>query len=377
MNIEEFNGKTGKIVQVSSYFTFEPNPLPLKFELTPRIISRFSQALLLLGTLNGVGSKMINPHLLILPYLRKEAVLSSKIEGTRTTLSEFFKSEKVKEKENDDLEEVKNYVKALEFGLEEIKTKEIDKKLILDLHMILMRGVRGRDKEPGKFRSVQNWIGNSHDIHEAKFVPPSPESIPYLINNLEEYILNSGEVNDLVAVAILHYQFETIHPFRDGNGRLGRLLIILYLCKKKTLSLPLLYLSAFFEKFRDDYIEKLYNVSSKGEVEEWIDFFLRGVISQAKNSLEKVQALERYKQELYKLVQMKTSNSTILTVIDNLFINPYTTLRDVKEQCNFKNLSSAKNILDTLLELKIVKEVSGKERNKLYLAIRIQDILDD
>lgn len=376
MNVDEFNQKTGRVVQVGSYFTFEPNPLPLKIEYTPKIIQLLSDSLLKVGTLNGTGSKMSNPHLLILPYLKKEAVLSSKIEGTRTTLSEVFKSEKVKEKENDDLEEVKNYIKALEFGLEEIKTKNIDQNLILNLHKILMQGVRGRDKEPGQFRNVQNWIGNSYDIHEAKFVPPSPESIPFLLKNLETYIFENNEVNDLIKVAIIHYQFETIHPFRDGNGRLGRLLIILYLCKKRILSLPLLYLSAFFEKYRDEYIEKLFNVSAKGEINNWIEFFLKGVSVQTEDTLNRVKALEDYKLELYKLAQEKTTNNNILLAIDNLFINPYTTLNDVRLNLKFKNLSSAKNIIDTLQELNVIEEITGKERNKLYLATKIKEILE-
>lgn len=379
MNIDEFNGKTGKIVQVGSYFIFEPKPLPLEIEYTSKIVKLLSSALLKLGALNGIGSKMSNPHLLIVPYLRKEAVLSSKIEGTKTTLSEVFKSEKVKvkEKDNDDLEEVKNYIKALEYGLEKIKIQEINQKLILELHNILMQGVRGRDKDPGQFRKVQNWIGNSYDILEAKFVPPSPESVTYLMKNLEEYLGKDVEINDLIKIALVHYQFESIHPFRDGNGRLGRLLIILYLCKKEILSLPLLYLSAFFEKYREDYTNKLYNVSSKGEVQEWIEFFLRGVDTQTQDTLKKVKALEDYKLELYKLAQEKTTSNNILQAIDYLFVNPYTTLNDIKSYLNFKNLSSAKNIIDTLVGLNIIEEITGKERNKLYLAIKIKEILEN
>lgn len=382
METKNFNEKTGKLVQApkSSYHTFEPNDLPLKIKYDEELIRLLSEAILSLGNLSNAGQRLPNPNLLIMPYLKKEAVFSSKIEGTRTSLSEVFLHEKERTtKRDDDLYEVLNYIKALQHGLKQIKDKTISQKLIKDMHKILMQGVRGEDKEPGRYKSHQNWIGSSDDIMEAKFVPASPKTTPILMQNLIEY-LNSYEISTpLIKSAISHYQFETVHPFRDGNGRIGRLLIILYLCKSKVLSQPLLYLSAYFEKNRERYNEYLFKVSSKGGLEEWIKFFLKGIKYQSEEALNIVSELENYHHKCRERLLNTTNSNNALKLLEHLFANPYLTIPEVQEILGVY-YPTAENNVRILVENDILKELKNQElekekKAKLFYAPKIIEIL--
>ncbi len=379
MEPEEFNGRLGHLVQASkgAYSTFEPQLLPIQINYDEELIKILAEAVASISNLSGMGRRLRNPHLLIVPYLKKEAVLSSEIEGTRTSLSEVLLEEKEKKKSTDeDLKEVNNYIKALEVGLEEIKNKTISEELIKKLHSILMKSVRGENKEPGKYKTHQNHIGNSLEIFEAKFVPASPESTPRLMENLVEYINNSKKSTELIKAGIMHYQFETIHPFRDGNGRIGRLLVSLFLCKTKILSQPLLYLSAYLKKNQKEYNQRLFNVSSKGEVESWLKFFLKAIKIQSDEALEKTIQLDNYYEEARKILEKNSSSTNALLVLDALFENPFIKITEIEKILNCLH-PTAKNNLNILIKNKILVDYNPKRiRDKIFYSPKISEILE-
>lgn len=332
------------------------------------------------GNLSGICRHLSNPHLLITPYLKREAVFSSRIEGTRTSLSDVFLPEEKKEepRERDDRQEVINYVSALEYGLNQVREgMPLSEDMIKKAHEILMRNVRGETKDPGQYKIHQNWIGSTDDIFEAKFVPPHPGSVPGLIKNLVSY-MNGPSPSPLVTAGVMHYQFETIHPFRDGNGRLGRMLIILYLCRMKVLEQPLLYLSAFFEKRRDEYDERLYNASCRGELEGWLKFFLEGVALQATDAQERATRLFDYREEWRRLVQERTNSTNTLTVLDYLFSSPLVTIPRLADVLK-THYPTARNSIKTLMELGILEEDPRDHRmpynTQVFYAPKIYEIL--
>lgn len=378
MEIEEFDGNLGKLVRAPKaiYHTFEPNPLPLEIKYDEELIKILAKAVASISNLSSMGRRLRNPHLLIVPYLKKEAVLSSEIEGTRTSLSEVFLEEKEKKKsEDDDLKEVNNHIKALEIGLKKVKNQEVDILLIKELHRILMHKVRGEDKEPGRFKTHQNHIGISRDIMKAKFVPASPKTTPILMENLVDYVNNSKKSTELIKAGIMHYQFETIHPFRDGNGRIGRLLITLYFCKSEVLSQPLLYLSAYLKENQKEYNERMYNVSSKGKIEEWLKFFLTAIKVQSDEVCEVTKQLEDYYEEARKTIETNSNSTNALLVLDALFINPFIKITEIKKilKCRYP---TAKNNIKILLENGIIKEYKeGKRREKIFYAPKISEVL--
>jgi Fic family protein len=379
MELEKFNGKMGDVRQASegAYFTFEPNPLPCDIQYDRDLVKILSEALTSLGNLSGIGYRLPNPHLLITPYLKKEAVFSSKIEGTRTTLSDLFISETGEEVGGmDDLNEVINYVKALEFGLLKIREEDISGRLIKEMHKILMSGVRGKDKDPGEYKTNQNWIGRSYDIMEADFVPASPRSVPGLIENLVKYVsVYEGDIA-LIRSGVMHYQFETIHPFRDGNGRIGRLLITLFLCKSGLLSQPLLYLSAFLENRRGPYYDLLLDVSQTGEIEKWLKFYLEGIKMQSDDSLRRALLLEDYKAETREVLQQSTKGNKVFIILDNLFRNPFIKIPEAARLIGSHYPTAEKNI-KVLVDLGILEEYGQRKRERIFQAKRIREILEN
>ncbi len=378
MDLEVFNGKTGRPIQASggAYFTFEPKYLPLRIEYNDRLVNALSDALVSLGNLSGMGSRISNPHLLIRPYLNKEAIMSSKIEGTRTTLSELFINDAGEDvNDKDDLQEVLNYIKALELGIQRVKDAPITQDLIMELHKVLLSGVRGEGKEPGKYRSHQNWIGKSNDIMEADFIPPAPGSIQGLMSNLVRYIEEDGPETVLLKIGMMHYQFETIHPFRDGNGRIGRLLIILHLIRKQLLYQPLLFISAYFERNRDSYYDRLLNVSKKGEIEEYLRFFMEGVRVQSNDALERTFKLEKYKNESRELVQKSTRSLKALLILDHLFINPFIKIPDAARLIGSHYPTAEKNIKQ-LVDLGILENYEDRRKDRLFFSPVIRNILE-
>ena len=381
MEPENFNGKAGKVYIPSgvSYFVFEPHTLPLNLSnMDFETASLLGEANRELGRLDGLGHKFENPYLMLSPYLKKEAVSSTRIEGTRSSLSEILKyeSESPNETRSPDIQDVFNYVKAMDHGVNSInENADINLDLILTLHKTLLVKTRGEDKEPGKIRTRQNWIGSpTSDYHNASFVPPEPSAVPSLMQNLLEYMSSDSKLPTLVSASLIHYQFETIHPFRDGNGRLGRILIPLYLMKKKTMSLPLLYMSPYFEKNDKVYRGLLLDVNQNGNYSDWIKFFLKGVISQSQVTYLKMMNLFKYRADCEEKVN-QIGNSNSLIILKHLFENPFIS---VPKACKLlgKTFPTAKRSVGVLVELGILTEITGQKRNREYYASKILNCIE-
>lgn len=382
MKKEEFINAFGSLREIKdeewgTYLSFIPKPLPPPIEFNQKLALALSKADSKLSKLSGVGMLLPNPDLLVTPYLKKEALSSSRIEGTRISLSEFYLAEaKGKEDKEPNASEVSNYIKAMNYGLEKIRADPIDLELIKKMHEILMNQVRGKDKLPGEYRHIQNWLGRPNSKpQDASFVPPPPDTISSLLQDMIDYINTYDEMPLLIKAALLHYQFETIHPFCDGNGRIGRALIVLYLCKKNKLSRPLLYISGFFEKYRTEYIRVLAEANKKGNFREWILFFLEAIKEQSQEALDKATKLQKLKEEYRERIQKETQSTLMLQAVDKLFINPYVRITRLKKQIG-ATYPTAKRIVEKLMDLNILKQHNDAERNKTYLANEIMDIIE-
>ncbi|MBA2861107.1 Fic family protein [Methanococcus maripaludis] len=386
MNELDFKSKrTGELIWDSQgfYYRFELKKLPMEYTPDPELFELVADTHIKIGELKGITSKESmsseESKLILRPFILKEATLSSNIEGIHTTLPEIYLTEKKAQKDikkDFDYLEILNYEHALEKGLEHISNGgDITEEFIKELHTILLDGARGHNKNPGKYKDVQNAIGSEGDSYDsAKFVPASPETTPILMENLVKYINEDHSLLPLFKMGIIHYQFETIHPFRDGNGRLGRLLIMLLFKKYKLMEEPLIFMSEFFMERRDDYIDLLYAVSSKGKVEEWIKFFIEAVNIQAKRAKNVALELKAYKKEVSRNLRNERPAKT-LDILDMLFKNPYLTVKDVKEELSVTDQYANKLIKD-LEEDGILIEITGNKRNKVYLAKQILKILD-
>jgi len=353
---------------VEGFKAFVPNPLPRELPLSSPLISALDKASLAVGTLAGVGETLQNPHLLITPFLRREAVLSSRIEGTQASISDVFIFEAGGERADaPDTREVVNYVHALNLGLERLNELPICVRLTNEVHARLMHGVRGEDKTPGQLREHQNWIGTrGTNIEDARFIPPPPELVSDLMADWERFVNEDLEMPALIQCALMHYQFEAIHPYLDGNGRIGRLLITLFLCAREVLPTPLLYLSAYFDKRRDDYINHLFRVSATGEWEPWITFFLRGVEQQARDALIRSRRVRELHQRYVQLLQSKRESANALRLLDILFANPYVTAPRASELLGVTH-AGAQGILNRLVRAGVLEHVSGRWP-RLYVA---------
>ena len=353
------------------YRAYYPNPLPPAIPFSMALQNQLAKANLALGRLDGVGRMLPNPYLLINPYLRNEAVLSSKIECTRSTLTDLFEFELSEEdisarRDDQDVQEVENYVRAMQGGIERLNTLPISLRLIRELHAILMQGVRGQDKTPGESRQSQNWIGPPGcTLTTASYVPPPPEELLEQLGSLENYIHQAPQEPELIQCALLPAQFEMIHPFLDGNGRVGRLLITLFLIERNLLGLPLLYLSAYFERNRIDYYDRLTNISAKDDWEGWIHYFLLGVEEQANRSVKTANQILALKQELEELLKGQTSSGSLLKSLDCLFLQPVNNSNRLASELDV-SFQTANTLIAKLEELGIVQEITGQRRNRRY-----------
>jgi Fic family protein len=358
------------------YYRFQPNNLPFKIEISQELVNQLQKTALLLGRVDGLSQKFTEEeiNLLQIPFMIKEATLSSEIEGTRSTITDVYKEEKIEEKDPEkklDNEEIKNYGEALAFILE----KEITTQNLLQTHKILLKGVRGHSKDPGKYKETQNAIGKHTDnLDTAKFVPASPDKVSELMDNLITYINDSREVQ-LIKLAITHYQFEAIHPFRDGNGRIGRLLIMQQLCKEKILKKPLLYISEYLTRNRDSYTDKLYDVSMKGNLKEWILFFLKALEYQANISFKLINELDNYKKEIQIKTQDLSRSPNMHLIVDKLFQQPFITVNDVKRMLKISQ-PAARNLLIKLVDEKILLEYKHSGKEKVYFAHKILNLIE-
>ena len=383
MDIDKFKkSPAGKLIKTDrNYWAFIPNALPPKIDFNPSLINLLAEANLLVGKLSETGSQLPNPNLIIQPYMRREAVESSKIEGTQASLSDLFRFEalgdekKINGRQYKDVREVSNYVKAMEYGLKRLKELPLCLRLIKEMHGKLMTGVRGEHLTPGEFRKSQNWIGRAGaTLNNATYVPPPVDEMKYALNDLEKYLHNRESYPVLVQCGIIHYQFEAIHPFLDGNGRIGRLLTALFLCEREYLKHPMLYLSEYFEHNRRDYYDGLLAVSERGEWGNWIMFFLGAVVSQSKNAIDTsrkiIHLLETYQLKIHELHMPMLS----LKLIEQLFMNPYITITEVAERLN-TTYPTAKSMIEKFLKAGIVVEITSRQRNKIYCAQALLNLL--
>ena len=367
----------GRKVPLGKYAAFVPAPLPPKFEWTPQLIRVLSEADRLIGQLAGEGGRLPNPHVLMRPFIKREAVLSSKIEGTQATLGELLAAEAgvTVDRSPEDLREVGNYVLALEHGIVLLQKLPLCVRIIRELHEKLMTGVRGELATPGRFRKIQNWIGKPGSTPEtASFVPPPPGEIEPCLAAWEKFV-HESELPPLVTIALAHYQFEAIHPFLDGNGRVGRLLITLFLIERRILPTPLLYLSAFFEIARRDYYEGLRGVSERGAWNDWIEYFLLGVARMSEDALSRATRMNAKLAEWQKKVSGDSTNAP-LRVVELLAANPFVTAKSAAERLDVA-FTTAQRAIERLERLQIVKQVGDAKRDRVYCANALLDILEE
>lgn len=380
MDTKAFRGNApGECISISDgNFAFVPNPLPPNLDYDARLRRLLSQADLLVGELSGIGRVLKNPYLLIGPYIRREAVSSSRIEGTQSSLNDLFFYEAMPSAKPrvPDVREVTNYVRAMETGLELREKLPISVRLIRCLHRVLLDNVRGESTNLGQIRRDQNWIGPTGcSISEATFVPPPPKPMLDALSDWERYLHSDPEDPPLVQCALTHYQFEAIHPFLDGNGRIGRLLITLFLCDRGIPSQPLLYLSAYFERSREEYYRRLITVSQTGDWYGWLEFFLRGVIAQAGHAIadsKRILALHEEYQE--RIRQTKRVPETAHRLIDEIFISPVVSISGLSKKWDV-SFNAVKTGVKRLLDVGILLDVGQVSRGKLYIAHELTKLL--
>lgn len=363
--------RSGRFIRhPTGYRAFHPAPLPpdpplrIEGELQ-RFLSDADRAL---GRLDGITTILPNPDLFVAMYVRREAVLSSQIEGTQASLTDVlvFETGEGQEADLEDVEEVINYVHAMKFGLRRLNELPLSLRLIKEIHAKLLKGVRGQEREPGEFRRTQNWIGPANcTLANASFVPPPPDELPEVLGDLEKF-LHDGNLPPLVHAALVHAQFETIHPFLDGNGRIGRLLVTFLLCQREVLSRPLLYLSHYLKGHRAEYYDRLQAVRIDGKWEEWIAFFLRGVAevaAEAHATAGRIITLrEKHRAQLQGVGK---SGANLLRLLDLMYEHPILTARIVETYLDV-TFPTATSLIDRMDEMGLLLETTGRKRGRRY-----------
>ena len=370
----------GRLVAIADGgWAFVPAPMPEAVPLGSESVRLLSEAEYALGRLAGSAGRLINPYLIGQPLLRREAILSSRIEGTYTTPEQLVLLEAgatpadTTPRSAEDTREVLNYVRAMEEGLRLLQRLPVSLRLVKEVHRVLLAGVRGDAERPGVFRDAQNYIGaRDAPIRQARFVPPPVREMHEALARWEKDLHQQPDPLPLVVrLAVAHYQFEAIHPFRDGNGRVGRLLIPLLLCERERLPTPLLYMSAYFDRHRDEYMDGLRAVSTRGAWEEWVRFFLRGVVESASESLRFTDELLALRERYHDLVRSARSSGLLAKLIDELFRVPSITIRQTERLLHVTAASASSN-LQKLVKLGVVVEVTGRTRGQTFVA---RDIL--
>jgi len=368
MQIEKFN--SGSSINQTGYKSFLPTFINTSWNWTePEINVLLEQASGELGGLNSFSDLIPNIDVYIQMHIRIEANKSSKIEGTKTSIEEdLMDVEDIAPEKRDDYEEVQNYILAMNHGINRIRNDDfpLTTRLIREVHNILMQGVRGEHKTPGEFRIQQNWIGGTMPSN-AEFVPPNVNDMHELLSDLDKFIHNDGQqVPQLIKIALIHYQFETIHPFQDGNGRIGRLIIPLYLLDKKILEKPCFYISDYFEKNRTAYYNALQNVRLKSELANWIKFFLKAVIYTAKSAKYKfknvVSLVNEYEERMLAFSGKPENNRGILKAF---FIEPILTSKQLQDRTSLSQATIDK-VIHSMLEENMLREITGFSRNRIY-----------
>lgn len=362
-------------ISLQGHKIFVPDPLPPPLSLPAAVERQIEDATHLLGQVEMCRTLLPDADLLTYSSLRREALASSTIEGTIASPDELVRFEVSKSSDREAVREVANYAQALEWGVEQLDRLPIVSRLVLGLHERLMSGVRGA-LNAGRFKEHQNWIGPypNAPIEEAVFVPCAPEDTLNLMGLLERYLnLESGEPK-LVQCALVHYQFETIHPFGDGNGRVGRLLIVLQLIQLGLLSAPLIYPSVYFERNRDQYYRLLQEVREKGAWNEWIEFFVRGVQQQCFETIKFTQSILQLREELHQAIGNVRRRASLLAVLDAFFHDPTLSVQKIEDQANIA-YHTARSALDDLEQRGMVREITGKRRGRVYACIPVLEAI--
>ena len=379
MNPEDFKNSTAgrcyRTITQPAYWAYVPYPLPPKIEVDWELANLLSNAGIKLGELSGAGQLLPNPHLLISPFIRREAVMSSRIENTQSGLDDlfFFEADETEPPPMSDVKEIHNYVRAMEYGIKQLPKLSISYRLICEIHGTLMKGVRGEHATPGSMRTSQNWIGG-RTLMDSTYVPPQVADMKQCFSDLEKYIHSNAREPALIQCALVHYQFEAIHPFLDGNGRIGRLLITFILLEKGLLSQPLLYLSDFFERYRDEYNRLLLNVSQKGDWKAWLIFFLNGVRQQSEDALLTVQELLNLQSEYRALGTGRKVPKSVNPLIDYLFANPIISVAELSKVWEIP-FPTVQRGVDYLIEKGTLREITRRQRNRLFVADEILNII--
>lgn len=368
--VSNLNGKL-------KYTSFRPNPLPPKpkLEVDEEMAELIADANRYIGILDGISKMVPNIELFVSMYVRKEALLSSQIEGTQATLDDIL-DPNLEENTNRDVKDVINYLKASSYGKERLDELPISGRLLKEVHKILMDNVRGEEKNPGKFRHTQNWIGPAGStLNSAKYIPPNPDDMKKSISDLEKFINQDHNMDYIIKAGLIHYQFETIHPFLDGNGRIGRLLINLFFIEKKVLTYETLYISYFLKRNRIEYYDRLMEVRNKGNFEQWVKFFLLAVKESAIDSIETIDSLTKlHNENLEKINKLGRKSSTVKDVFLYLEEQPIIEMKKTSEELSiaYNTVSSA---VESLEDLGILEQTKNVKRNRVFAYEKYLDIL--
>ena len=379
----EYSNRAGYFMnETSGYKSFVPAKLPpdppIQFDLEMQNLLSIADRKL--GRLDGITQTLPNPDLFLAMYVRKEAVLSSQIEGTQASFVDVLSAEYNldDDQRRDDVGEVSNYVRAMNWGISELERLPLSLRLLRNIHAKLLEGTRGSHRNPGEFRTTQNWIGPAGcTLNNATFVPPSVPNMETALGDLEKYFYADDAMPALIKIALIHAQFETIHPFLDGNGRMGRLLITFWLCQQEILTKPLLYLSYYFKQHRTEYYDRLMDVRKKGDWENWIKFFLQGVAEVADEATNSAKEILRLKERCTELLYGEDrGNSHYQHLLENLFENPFVRRNDVSKILGVSN-PTAGNIIEVFCSAGILQDVTPqKVRNKLFVFSDYIEILE-
>lgn len=367
----ESSNRSGRYMQQpSGYKAFIPSPLPPKppVNLDAEMLALLSKADRCLGRLDGITEILPNPDLFVAMYVKKEALLSSQIEGTQASLidvlevNEFAGTDKEKS-----VEEVVNYVHAMNYGLERLNELPLSLRLIREIHKVLMIGVRGSERSPGEFRRTQNWLGpQGSTLSTATFVPPPEHEMISAMNSLEDFFYKEDYLPPLIKIGLIHAQFETIHPFLDGNGRMGRLLITFWLCHQQILAKPLLYLSYYFKRNRSEYYDRLMDIRIKGDWESWLKFFLKGIAEISVEATDTAKSILSIKEEHSRIINASVSNpANGLKLLEILYKSPIITVNLTRDLLNV-SYPTASSLVTEFCSLGILTDNPEEQRNKKY-----------
>ncbi len=379
--MKKTNRQGSYITQLQGYQAFIPAPLPPipALDMTPEMVALNEKATVSLARLDGLAYLLPNLDLFISMYVKKEALLSSQIEGTQASLEDLFEYESGMEVDNlNDIQEVVHYIKAMNYGIERLQEFPMSNRLIKEMHKILLDEGRGKQKTPGEFKRSQNWIGPVNStLKNAVFVPPPAEETLKAMSDFEKYMHKHSEYPEIVNCGLLHYQFETIHPFLDGNGRVGRLLITLYLYWKGVIEKPILYASYYFKIHRQEYYDRLMMVRTTGNFEQWIIFFLKAIIEASDSAIEATKnILSLHSKDQALLWEHRISSPLATMLLNQLFYTPVISIKTIEEQFNV-SYPTAAQLIKQLVSIGILKEITGKKRAQRFIYHKYISILSE